>query len=141
MESGTDDARVARDPSTGPDNGIPDVPRVDRWDAGLGAVFEEGPRAVKSQNTRQSIRRDDTYVSCGSALTGAIRGNAEVVRQTHCYGESQHVKVAARRSSVSLGERALVNVANHDRFTACIPDRVPRFLLDAQQALPSMLVS
>ena len=55
MESGTDDGshewpngfRDAHrnsnsDPSTGPDNGIPDVPHVDRWDAGLGAVFEEG---------------------------------------------------------------------------------------------------
>ena len=93
MESGTDDAshewpnglrdahrNSSSDTSTSAGNGIPGVPRVDRWDARLGT---DCGRAVKSQNARQSRRRDDTYVLCGSALTGATRGNAEVSRQNH----------------------------------------------------------
>ena len=72
-----------------------------------GQCAREGPRVAKSQNTRQSRRRDDTYVSCCSALIGAIRGNPEASRQTHRSGASGHVNVAESRFVVSLGERAL----------------------------------
>ena len=65
----------------------------------------EGPRAVESQNTCQIRRRDDTYVLCGSALTGATRGNSEASRQIHWPGARMHVNVARWRSVVSLGDR------------------------------------
>ena len=110
MESGTGDGshewldgfrdayrNSSSDPSTGPDNGIPVVPRVDGWDG-------EGP-AVESRNMCKSRRRDDTYVLCGSAWTGATRGNSEASRQTHWSGARMHVNVAEWRSVVSLGER------------------------------------
>ena len=96
--------------------------------------------------------RDDTYVLCGSALTGATRGNSEASRQNHCYGESGHVTLAERRpfASPSASGRS-----DHDRFTGSTPDRVRdvssrvpplksvsslRSLPCAQQALPSISV-
>ena len=106
------------DPSTGPDNGIPGVPRVDTWDSARRTM------SCKISDTRESRKNDDTYVSCGSALPEP----PEAIPRLHDRpidkakaGKSMWPKGALcepRRSG------ALVNVANHDRFTANIPDRV-----------------
>ena len=130
MESGTGDGshewlngcrdayrKSSSDPSTGPDNGIPVVPRVDGWDG-------EGPLSCRiSEHTPEQEKRRHTcvlWLRVDRCHQRKLRGFT-----TDPFVWREDARQCGRMALCCEPWLApLVNVEGHDRFTANVPDRV-----------------